>query len=237
MPCIGLLSFLNLGLSIHPHYNTLLALLKDPSTRFLDLGTCIGQDVRKLIHDGIPISQVFGSDLFPAYEGVGHALFKDEGRMKGHFVPANFFDESSDNELRKTEGTWDAVNICMFLHGFSWDDQLLACRLILRLLKAVKGSLVIGAQSGTAEAGESELKAPFLKEGVVRKMWRHNKESFREMWELAGKEEDVELSIWVEYAPGKEVAKKEEGKEIAGSKFFKEKVEAQKKILFLIERL
>lgn len=237
MPCIGLLSFLNLGLSTHPHYATLLALLKDPSTKFLDLGTCVGQDVRKLIHDGIPISQVFGSDLFPAYEDVGNALFKDEENMRGHFIPANFFDESPENELKKTESTWDAVNICMFLHGFSWDDQLLACRLVLRLLKPAKDSLIIGAQSGTAKAGESELKAPFLKEGVVRKMWRHNKESFREMWELAGKNEGVELNIWVDYELGKELGQKGVGKLGEGSKFFKEKAEAQKNIVFLIERL
>jgi hypothetical protein len=80
-PCFGLFWWLVLGLSTHPHYSGRLSHLKTPHsspTKFLDLGTCLGQDARKLIHDGIHPSSVYGSDLFPAYENAGFSLFKDE---------------------------------------------------------------------------------------------------------------------------------------------------------------
>lgn len=66
-PCVGSFWFMALGLSLHPHYNALLTRLRtqDPPTKFLDLGTCFGQDLRKLIADGAPRKRSGARITFP----------------------------------------------------------------------------------------------------------------------------------------------------------------------------
>jgi hypothetical protein len=56
-----------------------------PAPKFLDLGTCLGQDLRAL-YDRVPISRLYGSDVLPEFEGTGHALLKDAYR----FIPEYF---------------------------------------------------------------------------------------------------------------------------------------------------
>jgi head-tail adaptor len=87
----------------------------------------------------------------------------------------------------------------MFLHQFSLDEQINICKNMLKLLKNEKGSMIIGAQSASTLSGEEEISTPFLKEGVVKKVWRHSKESFREMWESIAETEGENLRVWVEY--------------------------------------
>ena len=243
MPCIGLWWWLVLGLSTHPHYPTLLAHLKTFPTAFppklLDLGTCLGQDLRKLIRDGVPSEYLYGSDLFPGYEAVGHSLFRDSETFKNRFITADIFDESVSSPLTKTEGTWDVISVFMFLHAFDKNHQVLACRRILKLLKREKGSTVIGAQSASVNAGEEHLKAPFLKEGVEKVVFRHSKETFRELWEEAARLEDVEVSIEVEYRPRFELGEEEEVQgDTEGQKFWKAKnASDQRRMFFLVERV
>ena len=40
-------------MSVHPVYDEVVSRLKKDS-KLLDLGCCFGQDIRKLIHDGVP---------------------------------------------------------------------------------------------------------------------------------------------------------------------------------------
>jgi len=122
-----------------------------------------------LIHDGVPRERVYASDIFAEYESVGHTMFRDEERLKGNFIEGDILDSSPESALAKTWGTWDAVNICMFLHLFSYDELKLACRNILRLLKPQKGSMIIGAQTASITPADFELKAPILREGIVER--------------------------------------------------------------------
>ena len=52
-PCIGWWMFLQLYMSQNPVYGEVLYRLKK-GERLLDLGCCFGQDIRKLVHDGVP---------------------------------------------------------------------------------------------------------------------------------------------------------------------------------------
>jgi hypothetical protein len=47
----------------------------------------------------------------------------------------------------------------------------------LKLLKRGKGSIVLGVQTSNDEAGETSVGAPFFKDGVVKTVWRNNRES------------------------------------------------------------
>ena len=200
-PCVGEFWFVNLGLSLHPRYDALLTRLRtqDPPTRFLDLATCLGQDLRKLMMDGVSPEVLYGSDYFAEYEDAGHQLFCDADRFQNHFIAADLFDESPESALGKTAGSWDIVNIFMFLHLYDWAFQLRACRQILKLLVRKKGSMVIGAQTGSTQAGDFHLKSAIVSGGKEKTLFRHNLETFKRMWETVGTEEDVRLKIEVEY--------------------------------------
>ena len=172
------------------------------SLRLLDLGTCLGQDLRKLLHDGVPISSLYGSDLFPEYENAGHALFRDASVFtKGHFIAADLLDDSStENGLVSTEGTWDMIAITMFLDIWGLKTQGEACRRILKLLKRREGSLIVGSQTGNEQPHELQLKPPFSAEGEERSVYRHNPEWFRMVWMGVGDEVGVRLDVQVDYA-------------------------------------
>ncbi|KAI4236487.1 MAG: hypothetical protein LQ349_002514 [Xanthoria aureola] len=200
-PCVGEFWFISLGLSLHPRYQDLLARLraKGASTKLLDLGTCLGQDLRKLIADGAPSEALWGSDYFEEYEAAGHDFFRDADRFHHRFLAADLYDESQESALQKTAGTWDVINIIMFLHIYDWDAQVRACKRILKLLSPEKGSMVIGAQSATTEPGEIRLKPPMVAEGEEKTLYRHSLETFTRMWEEVGKDQGVKLDIWVAY--------------------------------------
>jgi hypothetical protein len=153
-------------------------------------------------------------------------LFKDEEKMKGHFITADIFNLSPESDFGKTKGTWDAINACMFLHQFSLEKQILICKNMLKLLKNEKGGMTIGAQSASTLSGEEEISTPFLKEVVVKKVWRHSKESFREMWESIAETEGENLRAWVEYRARHELGEVDEVQErTEGHAFFDESME------------
>lgn len=212
-PCVGNFWFINLGLSLHPSYQTLLARLRSPSTpkKFLDLGCCLGQDLRKLAFDGVPVQSLYGSDIRPDYESIGHELFRDAGRFKDRFISTDFFAEDAENELVKTEGSWDAIGIMMFLHLYDRPTQIRACKRILKLLSRKPGSMVIGTQSASTRPGEGTLKPPFVIEGEHKTAYQHNAETFEEMWQTVEKDEGVRLKVSVVYENDEDREKKAQG--------------------------
>ncbi|KAK9252145.1 hypothetical protein V1507DRAFT_475290 [Lipomyces tetrasporus] len=165
-PCIGEFWFFSFGLRRHAHYARLVSFLKSspestddskPPPTFLDLGTCLGQDVCALHYDGVSISRLYGSDILPAFESAGHALVKDADRFTlEHFIVGDIFDTDPETSpLAKTAGTWSVVNIVMFLHLFNLAKSEVFCAQILKLPRPEPGSFVIGAQTGTLNAGGS----------------------------------------------------------------------------------
>ena len=52
-PCVGGFKFLELNMSLSPTYGNVLSRLKG-GDKLLDLGCCLGQDIRKLVYDGVP---------------------------------------------------------------------------------------------------------------------------------------------------------------------------------------
>ncbi|KAI9849550.1 MAG: hypothetical protein M1838_000133 [Thelocarpon superellum] len=204
-PCIGLFFFLQFSLSTHPDYETILRTLKhDPAARLLDLGTCLGQDIRKLIHDGASPTQLYGSDVFPEFEGAGHLLFRDAEKLAGHFIVADVFDESVNSALIRTRGSWDVVALFLVLHVWDLDTQVRACKAVLLLLKAREGACIVGLQTGALQPKHIPLWPPFKTDGKEEFVYRHSVDTFRLMWEGVGKELGVPLDIAVEYrrAPG-----------------------------------
>lgn len=198
--------------------------------KLLDLGTCVGQDLRKLLFDGAPIDSLFGSDIFPAYESVGQALFKDGETFKNRFIAGDLFDPSPESVLTQTGGTWDVIVIIMFLHVFNWEDQVKACGRILDLLSTKPGSTLIGAQTATTKPGEQILFPPFVKSGEHKSVFRQSRETFVQMWEGVGKDKGIPLKVWAEY----EAAQPKGDGEKKDEKFFTG--DEQRRLFFVVER-
>ncbi len=195
-PCLGLYRFLGLAFSTHPLYGIhVLPLLrgekdkkdvtaKEASRTLLDLGTCLGQDVRKLIFDGAPANSVFGGDLLAEFVDIGYDLFRDEGKLpRSYFVaPADIFDQSSPP--KDFDGKADIIHANSVFHLFSWDDQVRAAKRVAKLMRPRKGSLILGSQIAHQEPGEVESR-PGRRSGTI---YRHDEKSWQRLWETAGQE-------------------------------------------------
>ena len=197
-PCIGHFHFLDLSISAHPCYQRLLSLLKDPITHhtLLDLGCCFAQDIRKLIYDGVPSQNLYACDLQQEFIDLGYDLFADKDSCKTHFFTADVFKEGG--HLNDIEGKVDAIYAASFLHLFSWDDQITVCKRIIKILKPRKGSFVFGRQTGNVKGQETVAVVNKIKgKGTV---WKHNAESFKEIWNIAGRETGTrwKATVWLD---------------------------------------
>jgi len=199
-PCIGEFWFIEQGLLRHPDYPSILNRIKSasPASTFLDLGTCLGQDIRTLLHDGAPPSGIYGADVLPGFREAGYALFQDRDRFdESHFIVGDIF--SGTDGLARTRKTWDIIHIAMFLHVFSLADQETASRKILELLKPVPGSTIIGTQTGSLDAGELKLQPPLCQPGEDKTIYRQSRETLKALFEKAAKAAGIDVLVWAEY--------------------------------------
>lgn len=215
--CIGEFWFIIFGLSRHPQYQLLIRLLtskdatqtsEDPP-KFLDIGTCIGQDLRALHRDGVPLFVLYGTDAIPQFETIGHALFKDEDRfLPDHYIVGDIFNLTPS--LAKTAGTWSAVNMIMFLHLFNIPDAEQVCTNALKLLRPKAGSLITGAQTGTTQPGELVLKPPMCEPGEHKTIYRHSAETLVELWQRVSAKLNIRVKATAEYDE-EEIKERERG--------------------------
>lgn len=169
----------------------------------LDVGACLGQDIRKCIFDGAPVANLYVSDLFPEYEDLAYNLWRDQDRLPpGHFFAENILAEnamftSGPLMTQLGPGSVDIITMTMFLHLFNYENQLKTATRILRLLSQKPGSLIIGSQAGSIDFGEETLKPPFHRSetGTKRTVFRHNPESFERLWKEAGQVTGIPLRI------------------------------------------
>ncbi len=180
---MGNWGFLNFSIGKNPAYQEVLDRIKN-GEQFLDLGCCMGQDIRKLVHNGAPSENTFASDLKKDFWGFGYDMFLDKTTLRTQFMEADIFD--ADSELKQVDGKIDIINAASFFHLFDWNDQVRAARRAVQLLKPVSGSLIIGRQGGKPEAGSfSHIKKE------MTAFW-HNPESWAKMWKQVGEETGTE---------------------------------------------
>jgi len=177
-PCVGQFCFLSLNLYRHPKYDAVLQRVKD-GAKLLDLGCCVGQDIRKLIADDAPSRNLYGSDLLQGYLDIGYQLFLDKSFCQATFFAADLFDDGST--LIDFQGQFDFVHAGLFLHLFDWDRQLDAVTRIISLLRPAPGSVFLGSQVGASIGGERPLRRESAS-GQNRKVFLHDPESFQRLW-------------------------------------------------------
>lgn len=235
-PCIGGFAFLLLSLTRHPQYAAVLERLKYSQIssnasadyrqeRLLDLGCCMGQDLRKLAFDGVPVTSLHGADLRPDLMAVGFDLFRDRNRWSQ--LPDAFFEldvldpvlptslsglniRHGNRPLAKhtcSTGIFTVVHIAMVLHLFGRPQQVIACtNIVTKLLSSAPGSIIIGSQVGTVDP-----RAVASQRHVDKELFLHNEETFRQLWEEVGQKTKTEWQIdtalttpWKQETPGKQ---------------------------------
>lgn len=169
------------------YYDEILQRIKD-GEQYLDIGCCVGQDIRKLVSDGAPSENMYGSDLQKDFTEIGYELFKDRDTLKTTFVTADILNPDSD--LKQLDGTIDIVHAASFFHLFDWDDQVRAAKRLVKVMKAKPGVMVDGRQIGNSNAG--------VVPGTLhptKPRFRHDADSFARMWKEVGEQTGTKWEV------------------------------------------
>jgi len=185
-PCIGLFRFLDLSIRQSPEYPEVLQRIKD-GQKYLDIGCCFGQDIRKLVFDGAPSENTYGADLQMDFMELGYDLFLDKSTLKTKFIASDIFDPDSD--LKQLNNSIDVVNAASFFHLFDWEQQVWCAKRIAEILKKEPGVLVIGRQMG------SEIAGSYASGADKKNRYWHNEESFKRMWKQVGEETESKWEV------------------------------------------
>ncbi|KAH6913283.1 hypothetical protein BKA70DRAFT_1384187 [Coprinopsis sp. MPI-PUGE-AT-0042] len=201
-PCIWTFAFLRLKISRLPAYPQALALLqKHVDPLLLDMGCCFGNDARKAVADGWPVTNVIASDLRGGFWTSGHELFKSTPEtFPATFIEGDVFDPAfiasaepiydkcpsqrpeglhQLQNLTPIQGQVSAIHASSFFHLFDEEGQARAAHQVATLLSPEAGSLIFGSHIGKTDKGVRD-------ESFARgwaKMFCHSPESWRELWD------------------------------------------------------
>ena len=129
----------------------LLAIFEEYSISYSKLKSCLGVDVRKMIHDGISKrGNVFGVDLLEGFFHAGYHLFGDKEEMSDSFLKCDILEtEECKAVLQKTkkEEGFDILYLGSVFHLFSKEKCILIARNMREMLK--KGGFFFGRTAGS----------------------------------------------------------------------------------------
>lgn len=184
-PCTGLGLILVDWVTRTPAHEEIITRMK-AGALFLDIGCLVGADMRALARAGAPTSNIYGIDIVSHWE-VGFNLFRDKGRFDAHFIEADML--SDKPEIKSLFGRADIISISAVLHQWDWDTQVRAVKRVVEFSKP--DSIVIGYQVGSSKGKAAEVKI-----GVTT--FQHDAESFKQLWEQAGRETGTEWNASAE---------------------------------------
>ncbi|KAG1745247.1 hypothetical protein EDB19DRAFT_1849291 [Suillus lakei] len=200
-PCIYSFGFTRLRISRHPKYQSVLQLGRDcRSALLLDLGCCFGNDARKAVADGWPISQVISTDVRQELWDLGHVLFRSTPTsFPSQFIAGDCLDPtflssesgptprsppdlSSLTSLNGLHGELTAIHASSIFHLFSAEQQASLVRAVASLLSPAPGSIIFGSHVGLPKQGT--IREEVL--GMTVEMYCYDPESWNKLWEDAG---------------------------------------------------
>lgn len=211
-PCIRRFRFLDLVLSTTAAYPSILARVQAGAT-FLDLACCLGQEIRKLVHDGAPSTNTYGADLYGGFFPVGYELFRDAGTLQTTFLAADLFDDASPL-VKQLAGQVDIIYAGDLFHLFGLAQQEAVAARVVQLLRAAPGSMLVGRHSGAETPTES---ARVTSDGT-KKHFNHNADSWEALWERVGEKTGTKWRVEAELVPEFKFAGAPAVSEVAGIK-------------------
>ncbi|KAG2128703.1 hypothetical protein DEU56DRAFT_915375 [Suillus clintonianus] len=196
-----IVSTLSLKISRHPKYQSVLQLGRDyKEALFLDLGCCFGNDVRKAVADGWPVTRMISTDIRQELWDLGHVLFRSTpASFPSHFISGNCLDPtflssepgpssqslpdlSSLTSLNDLRGKLTAIHAASIFHLFSQEEQASLVRAVASLLSPAPGSIAFGSHVGYPKQGTIRWKGP----GMKADKYCYDPESWNKLWEDAG---------------------------------------------------
>lgn len=177
-PCVGLFHFLSPTITLHACYPEIVQRLQN-GQKLLDLGCGFAQDIRKLVYDGARAENLYGVDIHSKFIDLGYDLFKDRETLKSQFLIADIFDPES--MLKTVHGEIDIVHAWAVFHLFDWEGQVEAGKRVVRMLRARRGSLLVGGQAGRLKPGLYGGRPT-----EMGTMWLHDEETWKELWRTIG---------------------------------------------------
>lgn len=152
-PCIGQFKFLSLRLYEQPSYAAVVRRLKQ-GAKYLDIGCCLGQDIRKLVMDGATPENLYGAELHAPFIDLSYELFRDHG-LASTFMEADALVLSGDSPLSKLKGEADFVHLGMVLHLLGPEKQRTLLENCVALLKPERGGMILGTAVGDVEGTQA----------------------------------------------------------------------------------
>ncbi|OGM47643.1 hypothetical protein ABOM_004312 [Aspergillus bombycis] len=183
-PCFRMFWFLDFDLSRSPQYARVVELLKSGAL-FIDLGCGVGQDIRRLVYDGVPGQNLIGLDLYGGFVDLGFELFRDKQSLGASFLIQSFFHDTVP--LQQLMGQISVINSGYFMHLWDWDAQIRIGRRMMELLPTA-GGLVTGVHFGSQRSGR------WVPDGG-NEMFLHDKDTLTAMWTEIGEVSGVQLNI------------------------------------------
>ncbi|KZL65222.1 methyltransferase domain-containing protein [Colletotrichum incanum] len=129
-PCISKFHFLDLNLSLQPGYPQIMAKLQNADARHLKIACCVGQDLRKLVQDGVDSAKIVAVKLEKGYINAGYKLFCDRETLKTRFINADMLDDGIA-ELNQLEGTFDTSHLGLCLYVWNREEQMVVLRRVI----------------------------------------------------------------------------------------------------------
>ncbi|KAF7974801.1 hypothetical protein HWV62_11301 [Athelia sp. TMB] len=185
----------SLKIAGQPVYQEVLKLGKERKAAILlDIGCCFGNDLRKAVADGFPITGVIGSDLHKDFWDMGNELYVAPFPVP--FIEGNVFDAAHIDptpplyappnspppalgtltSLNPLRGHVSAIHASSLFHLFDEAHQHKLADALGALLSPEPGSVIFGSHNGLHERG--------FKTGAMREdMFCHSPESWAALWD------------------------------------------------------
>jgi len=163
-----------------------------PPTLLLDIGPGLGQDIRKLIYDGVSATSIVGLELDPGLLEIGLDLFQDRQKLNVPFVIGDLLVfgskstatdlENATNNDPELRGKFTIINASSLLHLFPLPLQHRLVHAMIELLLPQPGSRMLGWQLGNPTPMDYFDTTNFTLQ------YRHSEDSFREFWAEIGRD-------------------------------------------------
>ncbi|KAK7909036.1 hypothetical protein PG985_014914 [Apiospora marii] len=220
--CIGTLRFLSLAFVDDPHYQAALVRLRAPGStaKFLDMACCVGQVLRHLAWSGVAPSRLYGADLECPFIEAGFELFRDRDAAFGReatlvvgdaLAEAEGTGGGGDPALAVLDGQISIVHASAFFHLFTWTDQVVAAKRVVRFFRKEasvgagadgdgdgdgKGAMIFGRQVASTSPREIvgvRGERRFLHDGASwQRLWDEVGEATGTRWRTEVEMEGVE---------------------------------------------